>query len=73
MRRRKGGVKRITDSKGEKPSVSELCLHSCGGEMKMIGPAREVDVHFCARKKRKKKLQANLKLGHGWFFLLFSY
>lgn len=26
-RRRKGG-KRITDSKGEKPSVSELCLHS---------------------------------------------
>lgn len=38
----------------------------------MIGPAREVDVHFCARKERKKKLQANLKLGHGcYFFVVF--
>lgn len=48
------GEKRITDSKGEKVSVSELCLHSSGGEMKMISPARVVDVHFYQRKKSEK-------------------
>lgn len=61
----------VTDSKGEKPSVSELCLHSSDGEMKMVGPEREVDVHFCARKKRTK-IEGKLVIVFLFVFLLFN-
>lgn len=51
--------KRVTDSKGEK-SVSELCLHNRGDEMKMISPVKEVAcIHV-------QKTPVNLKLGRGF-------